>query len=222
MIDLHTHSLFSDGSLLPSELVRRAAVKGCRAIAITDHVDASNIDFVLERISRFCAQINEKVKIKVIPGVEITHVLPEDFSALVSFVRSKNKYALIVAHGQTLVEPVAEGTNLAAIKAGVDILAHPGLLTLDEAYLAAEKGVFLEISARKGHCLGNGNVAKVALQARARLVINTDTHAPDDLISREQAEKICRGSGLDADEFKKIRENSEFLAGKFGSRSVNP
>jgi len=37
MIDLHTHSLFSDGELIPSELVSRAAAAGYRAIAITDH-----------------------------------------------------------------------------------------------------------------------------------------------------------------------------------------
>ena len=37
MIDLHTHSFFSDGVLSPSELIRRAVVKGYKAIAITDH-----------------------------------------------------------------------------------------------------------------------------------------------------------------------------------------
>jgi predicted metal-dependent phosphoesterase TrpH len=34
MIDLHTHSFLSDGELLPSELVRRAKVKGYRIIGI--------------------------------------------------------------------------------------------------------------------------------------------------------------------------------------------
>ena len=42
-IDLHMHSLFSDGELLPSEIARRAYVLGHEAIAITDHVDYSNI-----------------------------------------------------------------------------------------------------------------------------------------------------------------------------------
>ena len=50
MIDLHTHSLFSDGELLPSELIRRAYITGYTALAITDHVDSSNIDFVIPRI----------------------------------------------------------------------------------------------------------------------------------------------------------------------------
>jgi Histidinol phosphatase and related hydrolases of the PHP family len=41
MIDLHTHSIFSDGELIPAELTRRAAVAGYRAMAITDHGDFS-------------------------------------------------------------------------------------------------------------------------------------------------------------------------------------
>ena len=49
MIDLHTHSLFSDGALVPSEHVRRVEVLGYEAIAITDHADDSNIG--LRRIS---------------------------------------------------------------------------------------------------------------------------------------------------------------------------
>ncbi|WP_429885909.1 PHP domain-containing protein, partial [Geoalkalibacter halelectricus] len=47
MIDLHTHTLFSDGELIPAELIRRAAVAGYTALAITDHVDLSNLDFIL-------------------------------------------------------------------------------------------------------------------------------------------------------------------------------
>ena len=37
--DLHTHTVFSDGELIPAELVRRAMVLGHDVIAITDHVD---------------------------------------------------------------------------------------------------------------------------------------------------------------------------------------
>jgi len=37
MIDLHTHSTFSDGSLTPEELAAQAAEIGLRAVALTDH-----------------------------------------------------------------------------------------------------------------------------------------------------------------------------------------
>ena len=37
LYDFHAHSFFSDGELLPMELIRRAVVKGYTALAITDH-----------------------------------------------------------------------------------------------------------------------------------------------------------------------------------------
>ena len=41
-IDLHMHSLFSDGELLPSELARRALKLNHEVIAITEHESISN------------------------------------------------------------------------------------------------------------------------------------------------------------------------------------
>ena len=58
MIDLHTHTLFSDGELVPSELVRRSEVMGYRAIALTDHADSSNIDFIIPRTVRIAEELN--------------------------------------------------------------------------------------------------------------------------------------------------------------------
>ncbi|MFH2145937.1 MAG: histidinol phosphate phosphatase domain-containing protein, partial [Candidatus Omnitrophota bacterium] len=152
IIDLHTHSLLSDGVLLPAELVRRAEIIGYAAIGITDHVDLSNIDSVIQKLLKFAEGATAESAIRLIPGVEITHVPLSEFKGLVAFAREKG-IKLIVGHGETIVEPVRKGTNRAAIEAGVNILAHPGLITLEDAKLAAEKGVFLEISGRKGHCL---------------------------------------------------------------------
>ncbi|MDY6863267.1 MAG: PHP domain-containing protein, partial [Thermodesulfobacteriota bacterium] len=54
MIDLHTHTILSDGELLPAELAARAENIGYEAIAFTDHVDPSNLDMVLPQIIRVC------------------------------------------------------------------------------------------------------------------------------------------------------------------------
>jgi len=218
MIDLHTHSLLSDGVLLPSELIRRAEDIGYQVLGITDHVDDSNIDFVLPRIIKVCREIAGKVNVNVIPGVELTHILPQDFQRLVSYARD-NGACLIVAHGETIVEPVKPGTNRAAIEAGVDILAHPGCMNLADARLAAEKGVYLEISARSGHCLGNGHVVKMAMQAGAKLVLNTDTHTPDNLITRERAEQIAIGAGIEKDAMdEKLIKGTQALVDRLGKR----
>jgi len=211
MIDLHTHSLFSDGVLVPSELVRRAVMKGYEVIAITDHGDSSNLDFTVPRVAAACKELNRRWKIIALPGIELTHIPPETFAELTQQARSLGA-AIVVAHGETLVEPVHPGTNRAAIEAGVDILAHPGLITKEEVELAARKGVHLEISSRKGHSLSNGYVAKMAVNAGAKLVINTDTHEPGDLITREFAETVLRGAGLTADQIAIVFKNSKELS----------
>jgi putative hydrolase len=77
--------------------------------------------------------------------------------------------------------------------------------------MAAEKGIFLEISARKGHCLTNGHVAQLAKKHTAELVLNSDAHEPSDLISEEQARKIVLGAGLIEGDFERMQKNAESL-----------
>lgn len=211
MIDLHTHSLFSDGVLVPSELVRRAVIKGYEVIAITDHADASNLDFIIPRVAAACRELTSRWKITALPGIELTHIPPETFADLTAKARSLGA-AVVVAHGETLVEPVPPGTNRAAIEARVDILAHPGLITREEAGLAAKNGVALEITARKGHSLSNGHVAKIAEQAGAKLALDTDTHEPGDLITDEFARSILLGAGLSEGQIVTALRNSRELA----------
>lgn len=213
MIDLHTHSIFSDGELVPSELVRRAAVTGYRAIAITDHADHSNIDFIIPRIVKVCEKISSAYSIKAIPGIEITHVPPGSIFELTEEAR-KMGAKIIVVHGETIVEPVIPGTNLAAIKSPIDILAHPGLITEEEVRLCSENSVFLEISARHGHSLTNGHVVKLARKFDAGLVLNTDAHGPQDLINKEMARRIAAGAGMRDEEIDLMFKNSEYLINK--------
>jgi len=149
MIDLHTHSIFSDGELIPAESAQRAYAAGYKAIAITDHADYSNIDFILPRIIKASARITRHGKIRVLPGLELTHIDPSDIEELAAQARNLGA-KIVIVHGETLTEPVPAGTNLAAIRAGVDILAHPGLITEEVTREAAAKGVFLEITTRRG------------------------------------------------------------------------
>jgi len=207
MIDLHTHSLFSDGELLPSELVRRAEVIGYRAIAITDHADSSNLDWIIPRLVQVCRDLNTHGPVRVIPGIELTHLPPALIGPLTVQARGLGA-RIVLVHGETIVEPVPPGTNRRAIEAGVDILAHPGLITDEEVALAREQKVFLEITSRKGHSLTNGHVARLAHKWGASLVLNTDSHSPQDLIPRQEALKVAMGAGLLPDDFERMLENS--------------
>lgn len=210
MIDLHTHTFFSDGALVPAEHLRRFEVLGYSAVAITDHADSSNIDFIVPRIVQAAMDLNPLYKTRLIPGIELTHIPPALMKPLT--LRARDLGALIVVgHGETPVEPVAPGTNLAAIEAGVDLLAHPGFITEKEALLAAEKGVLLELSGRKGHSLTNGYVAKVALKTGAMLAVNSDGHDPGDFMTAERAKTVALGAGLDESQYEKLRRDMATL-----------
>jgi putative hydrolase len=216
LIDLHTHSIFSDGDLIPAELAQRAYAAGYSAIAITDHADHSNFDFILPRLIKGCLKITEKGKIKVLPGIELTHVDPRDIAELAKEARQLGA-KIIVVHGQTLVEPVPAGTNKAALLADIDILAHPGLITEEEVKIAADRHIYLEITTRKGHSYSNGHVAGLARRLQAPLVLNNDAHSPADFVGREMAAKIAQGAGLTVEETAAMFANSQNLFRKVGA-----
>ena len=213
MIDLHSHTLFSDGDLLPAELARRAEAAGYRALAFTDHVDSSCVEYVVKGLVKAAADLAPFYKMRLLPGVEITHCPPDQIAEVARAARALGA-KIILVHGETLAEPVKSGTNHAAILAGVDVLAHPGLITPEDASLAAEKGVCLEISGRAGHSLTNGHVAAAARAARAELVFGTDTHSPDNILNLEKATDIARGAGLAADDVRALFDRAwRFFAG---------
>lgn len=195
--DFHTHTSLSDGALSPMELIRRAVVNSYRAIALTDHASLGELSRIIPEITEVCALARSYWNILAIPGIELTHVPPQAISETAK--RAKELGAcIVVVHGETIIESVEEGTNLAALHSPyVNILAHPGLLSLGEAQLAAANGIFLEISARKGHCLTNGHTAFLAQQAGAKLLLNSDAHSEQDLLTPSLADAIIHGAGLD-------------------------
>ncbi|MBI4335225.1 MAG: histidinol phosphate phosphatase domain-containing protein [Candidatus Omnitrophica bacterium] len=213
MIDFHTHTIFSDGELIPSELVRRAEANGYEAIALTDHVDCSNIDFVLPRIVKAAKQLNKYWKIRVLPGVEISHVPLQEMGRLVRFAR-KNGAKIIIAHGETTMEPVLPGTNRKAIECGVDIIAHPGHLSEEDARAAAKKGVYIEITTRRTHRATNKEVIRAAKKAGTKLILNTDTHSEADLINDSKARDFLKNLGMTREDIGRIFLNSKELLKK--------
>ena len=208
MYDFHTHTFLSDGVLSPIELIRRARHIGYRAMAVTDHVGPGNLEYVLKVLVTDCRSATERWDILALPGVEITHVPKEDIDLLAREARAMGAKVVNV-HGETVTEPVEPGTNLAAVSSSnVDILAHPGLITPDEALIASSNGVFLEVSARKGHAFANGHVVKTARQAGAAMVLDSDAHEPGDLLTRDFALSVARGAGLDPDAAESLLEDA--------------
>ncbi len=210
--DLHTHSIFSDGDMIPSELVRRAYFTGHSVIAITDHVDSVNVEFVVTNLVKATELCNDNIK--VIPGVEITHVEPSRIADVAKKARSLGA-EWIVVHGETVAEPVAEGTNLAStMNPDIDVLAHPGFLTEEEAQAAVDNDVLIEITGRMYHNVTNGHVASVARKIGAKMVVNSDTHSPHNLLTEQDAINVALGAGLTLEESRKAVNKTPFDAVK--------
>ncbi|RJP64444.1 MAG: histidinol phosphate phosphatase domain-containing protein [Candidatus Abyssobacteria bacterium SURF_17] len=221
MIDLHMHTFLSDGELLPSELVQRCAAAGYSALAITDHADSSNLELLITSACRV-AEDFERMKdfpVRVLPGVELTHVIPTMIAKLTEQARSLGA-RIVVVHGETISEPVPKGTNRAAIEAGVDILAHPGLITREDVELAAGRGVVLELTTRRAHAMTNGHVARLARDASAAMVVNSDTHTPADILTTLLRERTILGAGLDASFVKKLVDTATTLVNTLSGKRM--
>ena len=206
--DFHTHTVLSDGELSAVELARRAVVNGYRALAITDHAALGSLERIVRELATECELIQRYWGLIALPGVELTHVP----AAAIADAAAKAKdlgARIVIVHGETPIEPVEPGTNRAAIMSPhVDVLAHPGLLTIEEAELAAERPTYLEISARKGHSLANGHVAALAIKAGAPMVVDSDAHAPEDLLTETFAITVARGAGIAPEQLRAVLQGN--------------
>ena len=208
LFDFHTHTFLSDGVLSPIELMRRAVANGYTAMAVTDHAGINDQERILDILVKECAEATENMGITVVPGVELTHVPPHRIGEAARRAKA-NGARIVLVHGETIKEPVAKGTNRAALESpDVDILVHPGIITEEEADIARQAGIYLELSARAGHSLTNGHVARTAMAVGANLVVDSDGHAPGDLLTEELVRQIVIGAGLTEEEFTSILETN--------------
>jgi len=206
--DFHSHTFLSDGALSTLELIRRAVVRGYSAIAITDHIGVGALERVIKEVSRDCELAGSHWNIVAVPGVELTHVPHEAIDGLAKKAKELGA-RVVVVHGESPVEPVEEGTNLAAVKSKyVDILAHPGHMTAEVAELAAKNEVFIEITTRRGHCVTNAHVAKMARAAGALMLLNSDSHDEDDLLTTALANETLVQAGVNSREINQILEHN--------------
>jgi len=217
--DFHTHTFFSEGSLSPLELIYKAIQNNYKAIAITDHVGIGSLERIIVEVTKDCALAQAHWDIIAIPGVELT-LVPAAAIAETAKQAKELGAQLVLVHGETGLEPIEPGTNLAAVNSPhVDILAHPGLLSLEEAETAAANGVFIELTARKSYSSRNGHIVKITRLAGAKLLINSDAHEKQELLTPALAHAIAQGAGLDDREIETIlKANPHLLLQKLGLR----
>lgn len=151
-IDLHTHTVCSDGSMTPAELVRHARESGLAAVAVSDHDTA---DGVKEAMA-----VGREVGIEVVPAIELsaisdteTHILgyfiDPDSEALVAAV--DNIRAIRTQRiGETceMLEKYNIHVTLDEVKAkaggGILCRAHIAKLMTEKGYSASPKAAFNE------------------------------------------------------------------------------
>ena len=211
--DFHNHTLLSDGSSNPIELIRFAYAYGYRCIGITDHASYSNLEHLTESVKKDCELAEKYWDIIAVPGVELTNVPAASIDGMARSAKELGA-RMVVVHGESIVEEVEKGTNLAALRSEyVDLLAHPGIMTSEEASLAAKNDIFIEITSRIGHSLTNGRVVETGRKAGVKFLINSDSHSFSDLYREDFQREVALGSGLNSEEYDRITDynQKEFL-----------
>lgn len=219
--ELHSHTNFSDGKSCLEDMVNRA-IELNSAIAITDHFigdgfginkilypNISSLDNFLKRKEKY-----SKIFDDVVFGIEITRIDPRKIPEI---ARAAKKNGLIVlVHGETKGDNVPAGTNNAALNSEfVDVLAHPGHLSEENALKAKESKAFIEITTREVHKSENQEIIKICKKFDLEMVIDTDAHSTHELIDYEDALMVGLNAELTEDDVKKANENAKKIFKKF-------
>lgn len=205
--DFHSHTFLTDGDASATNMWAAADRLGHRCLAITDHIGMEDPRPLLERL-REESRAWEGSELQTLIGVEVTDLPPRRIADAVRQARNAGAEVVIV-HGETTSEPVLAGTNRAAVELNdVDVLAHPGFITVEEAELAKSHDVVLEISARAIHGMTNGHVVQTALQVGNDLVVDSDAHRTSQLVTAEDARRVARGAGVPESTLHRVLEES--------------
>ncbi len=159
MIDLHTHTTFSDGSQTPTQVVEEAAALGLTAVAITDHDTVDGLGEALEAGGR--------LGVEVVPGVELnlehdrvtmdmlgyflagmpTEELREELAALRAYRDERN--ARMLERLAELGMPLDESALEAAAENGAVGRPHIGEAMMRRGYVSSISEAF-ELYLRRG------------------------------------------------------------------------
>ncbi len=163
--DLHTHSVFSDGTDTPFEIVKKAKEVGLSAVALTDHNTASGLnDFI---------RAGKELDFEVIGGVEFSadyidrevhvvalYVKEEDYSKIVNFfsefskrkeesnrnlIKGLNTIGINLSYEKMLLEAPSGKINRANI--GAELVKLGYVKNIEEAFetvLSKERGFYVE------------------------------------------------------------------------------
>lgn len=221
MVDFNIRIHIGDGELDIASALRYASLAGIRFACLIMPSDGDLVPALSAVKQVRCLSLYAGIESVV--GVEFRHIPPALLPSVVQEARRAG-IAFVMAYGESIQDQVAEGTNLAAIEAGVDVISHPGLIDVEAASFAAERGVALEITASPKHGLTNGHIAAVGLHAGCLLVCGSGATKAREIPGRSFWPRVICGAVWSLDGQmqealeKKIRKSEELLIQRLRKR----
>ncbi len=218
--DLHTHSVYSDGTGTPMENVMAAEEKGLELVAITDHGPASPEGLTEGSFRRLLAEVKEAERmcsVRALAGVEANIVSPDGGLDVTPAMLEEADVVLAGVHHPHLIAPGAasvEELKAAVVRATIecmesgeaDVIAHPVWIleelrchvTVEEAReiaeTAADTGTALELNVR--HLPRDFTLYQIAVQVGAPITVGSDAHSPWEVGEFKPVSKVLRRVGL--------------------------
>jgi len=84
IFDFHTHTTFSDGTLEPEELIKKAAKRNIKVISVTDHDTISNY----QEVRQYC----QKYGVELIKGIELSSIHEGKEVHILAYFAKENDY----------------------------------------------------------------------------------------------------------------------------------
>lgn len=212
MVDVHVH--VGEGALLPAEAIRLARCAGYRALMLVVRVDSATLSQLLPWLLQMCRHYSLYAGVDAFAGVELVHVPPPLLYEVVAEARMLGA-GFVAVHGESPVSDAEAGTNLSAIQSGADVLFHPGLITDEEAALAVQNGVALEITSAGGHGLCNAHVAAMAEVHGCGLVFGGNVRRREDFVTPALYEATLKGAQVTAKGRQTLNNTTEALMQRF-------
>ncbi len=180
MIDLHTHTTHSDGSLTPRELVKLAKEQGFSAIAVTDH---DTVDGIAEAM-----QAGKELQIEVVPGVELSCNFGRELHMIGLFIDPTHP---ALTEKLKVLAKNRERRNLKTL----EVLNSLGIsITLEEVKKVATGNIWGRAHFAKLLC-DKGYVASVKEGFQKYLGVGRVAYVEEERIEAEEAISLIRSAG---------------------------
>jgi DNA polymerase (family X) len=197
--DLHTHTRLTDGSSTIAEMVRAASERGYAYMAITDHSQALGItgglreDELIDEHAQIRALQAGYPNMRLLCGVEVDIHIDERLDCSDAFLEGCD--IVVASIHSALQKPASVQTSrlIAAINnPHVDVIAHPtGRLLGKRPGYEIDLGAVLDALARTGTAIEvsgqperldlDADGIRAAIERGVMLVLNTDSHAHDQI-----------------------------------------